>query len=98
MLMGGYLDDRLVNAHAFQDGKAIRAWAKEVGVVYKAAGDQHKLQLVARTGKEVKRARGFLAAIVMNNELVSLPKVSSPPPPQPPAPRFHPRALILVIQ
>ena len=86
MLMGGYLDDRTVNAHAFQDGKAIRAWAKEVGIVYRAAGDEHKLQLVARTGKEAKRAQGFLAAIVMNNELVTLPTVSSlpPPPPLPP--------------
>ena len=88
MLMGGYLDDRTVNAYAFQDGKAIRAWAKEVGIVYRAAGGEHKLQLVARSGKEAKRAQGFLAAIVMNNELVTLPKVSSLPSPPPLLPQL----------
>eukprot|EP00271_Cylindrocystis_brebissonii_P008702 TRINITY_DN23183_c0_g1_i1.p1 TRINITY_DN23183_c0_g1~~TRINITY_DN23183_c0_g1_i1.p1 ORF type:complete len:523 (+),score=69.17 TRINITY_DN23183_c0_g1_i1:35-1603(+) len=76
MLVDGYLDERAEGASAFKDGKAVRSWIKELGVVYVSNGEEFKLHMVARKGKEQTRGdEGFLSAINFGGEPMRLPKV-----------------------
>eukprot|EP00271_Cylindrocystis_brebissonii_P022317 TRINITY_DN8547_c0_g1_i1.p1 TRINITY_DN8547_c0_g1~~TRINITY_DN8547_c0_g1_i1.p1 ORF type:complete len:439 (-),score=60.08 TRINITY_DN8547_c0_g1_i1:1974-3290(-) len=61
MLMTGYYDDRLESASLVLEGKAVRTWIRELGIVWVADdGAEHKLRLAARGGKEVERGSGFM--------------------------------------
>lgn len=63
MLLRGYYDDRTEGAALVVDGKAVHTWIKELGLIWRAAGVDHKLRLAARDGKQQQRGIGFMRAI-----------------------------------
>jgi hypothetical protein len=77
MKMIGYLDTRTYGASLMKDGKAVRTWIKELGLLWKdaATGVTHALKMVARSGKEQKREDGFMGAIVLDG--VTLARMQS---------------------
>eukprot|EP00271_Cylindrocystis_brebissonii_P001440 TRINITY_DN116_c0_g1_i3.p1 TRINITY_DN116_c0_g1~~TRINITY_DN116_c0_g1_i3.p1 ORF type:complete len:495 (-),score=39.14 TRINITY_DN116_c0_g1_i3:294-1778(-) len=76
MLLDGYFDKRIKFAKAGKKETGHRSWIKELGIIYKSGGEEHKLHLVARKGKETSREKdGFVAAINVDNAPVELPKV-----------------------
>eukprot|EP00897_Mesotaenium_endlicherianum_P006402 jgi/Mesen1/5790/ME000293S04941 len=64
MLLRGYYDNRTEGASAMKNGKAIRTWIRELGVLWTdAQGVDHNMLLVARDGKKQERDEGFLARV-----------------------------------
>ena len=69
MKMHGYYDSRTVGASILHNGKAVRTWIRELGVVYKSAeGQEHKLHLAARAGTQQERGEGYLASAELDGE------------------------------
>lgn len=58
--MTGYLDTRNESATAFKDGKAVRTWIRELGLVWFEGGISHSFELSARNNGRVERGAGFL--------------------------------------
>lgn len=64
MKMRGYLDTRTVGASIMKDGKAVRTWIKDLGIVWLDESDaKHTLRLWARDGKSQTRDEGFLGGV-----------------------------------
>eukprot|EP00475_Leptophrys_vorax_P034165 TRINITY_DN5486_c0_g2_i5.p1 TRINITY_DN5486_c0_g2~~TRINITY_DN5486_c0_g2_i5.p1 ORF type:complete len:477 (+),score=33.97 TRINITY_DN5486_c0_g2_i5:99-1529(+) len=71
MLLRGYFDDRTEGAALVVDGKAVHTWIKELGLVWTSAdGADHKVRLVARSGKQQERGDGFMKAIEVDGSEV----------------------------
>ena len=69
MKMHGYYDARTVGASILHNGKAVRTWIRELGVVYKSAeGQEHKLHLAARAGTQQERGEGYLESAELDGE------------------------------
>ena len=69
MKMHGYYDSRIFGASILHNGKAVRTWIRELGVVYKSAeGQEHKLHLAARAGTQQERGEGYLASAELDGE------------------------------
>ncbi|CAI5494280.1 unnamed protein product, partial [Closterium sp. Naga37s-1] len=68
MLLRGYYSDDTENAALVVDGKAVHTWIKELGLVWFAAGADHKLRLAARGGKQQERGEGFMKTIEIDGE------------------------------
>lgn len=72
----GYLDDRTFGATKTQDGKAVRTWIREIGLIWRdGAGAQHTAVLVARKGPKMAReAEGYLASLVLDGRRMAVPR------------------------
>ncbi|CAI5491099.1 unnamed protein product [Closterium sp. Naga37s-1] len=71
MLLRGYYDERTDNsAAAVVDGKAVHTWIKELGIVWTAAGVDHKFRLAARSGKQQERGDGFVKEIEIDGAAI----------------------------
>ena len=75
ILLRGYLDNRTESATAISEGKGVRTWIREVGFIWTVDGVEHKVHMVARSGIEQTRGAGFLAAIEVDGESLSVPAV-----------------------
>ncbi|CAI5951096.1 unnamed protein product [Closterium sp. NIES-64] len=75
MLLRGYYDARTDNAALVVDGKAVHTWIKELGIVWTAAGADHKIRLAARSGKQQERGEGFMKSIEIDGEEIPRMKV-----------------------
>ena len=75
MKMHGYYDSRTVGASILHNGKAVRTWIRELGVVYKSAeGQEHKLHLAARAGTQQERGEGYLQSVSLDGQ--DLPRLA----------------------
>lgn len=76
MNMAGYYDERTVGASIIRNGKAVRTWIKELGVLWtdQTTGLQHSLKLKARDGKSEKREAGYMGSITVDGE--EIPRLS----------------------
>ncbi|CAI6002634.1 unnamed protein product [Closterium sp. NIES-64] len=74
MLLRGYYSDDTENAALVVDGKAVHTWIKELGIIWFANGDDHKVRLVARGGKQQERGDGFMETIEIDAE--EIPRMS----------------------
>eukprot|EP00850_Spirogloea_muscicola_P025670 SM003880S14418 [mRNA] locus=s3880:25:1094:- [translate_table: standard] len=63
MKLSGYLDSRTTGATALKNGKAIRTWIRELGILWSVNGVQHSAVLVARSGKQQERGAGYMQRI-----------------------------------
>ena len=77
MKMRGYLDTRTVGASIMKDGRAVRTWIRELGIVWDdaATGEKHTLRLAARDGKSMARDGGFLKTIEYDGQAMPLLKL-----------------------
>ena len=75
ILLRGYLDNRTESATVMHEGKAVRTWIREIGVIWTAEGIEHNLRMVARSGVEQKRANGFLEILEMDGVSQIVPQV-----------------------
>ena len=73
ILLRGYLDNRTESATVISEGKAVRTWIREVGIIWTADGIEHKVLLVARSGIEQTRGAGFLSSIAVDGETLAVP-------------------------
>jgi len=72
-LLKGYKDTRTNGATVGKDGKALRTWIKEAGLLWREkSGRSHTLHLVAR-GKEQARGSGFLASAMLDGMKLRIP-------------------------
>ena len=71
MHMIGYFDERTVGASVLANGKAVRTWIGNLGIMWKSGGESHSLVLSARKGPQVERGSGFLASAELDR--VALP-------------------------
>ena len=71
MHMIGYFDERTIGASILDNGKAVRTWIGQLGIMWKAKGESHSLVLSARKGPETERGSGFLASAELDH--VALP-------------------------
>eukprot|EP00270_Netrium_digitus_P021253 TRINITY_DN8_c0_g1_i3.p1 TRINITY_DN8_c0_g1~~TRINITY_DN8_c0_g1_i3.p1 ORF type:complete len:413 (+),score=71.52 TRINITY_DN8_c0_g1_i3:40-1278(+) len=69
-LFRGYYDGRTDLAKELVDGKLIRTWMTEMGILWKQGGSVHTLRLIARPGKEQDRGAGLLAGIEIDGQAV----------------------------
>jgi len=82
MKMHGYFGDRLVGASVLENGKAVRTWMRELGILWKSEGSAgntrtHSLYLKARSGPQRERGEGFLASAKLDGEELLPLKVCS---------------------
>eukprot|EP00475_Leptophrys_vorax_P022047 TRINITY_DN299_c0_g2_i4.p1 TRINITY_DN299_c0_g2~~TRINITY_DN299_c0_g2_i4.p1 ORF type:complete len:498 (-),score=2.48 TRINITY_DN299_c0_g2_i4:243-1580(-) len=81
MRMRGYYDTRTTGASIMKDGKAVRTWIRELGIVWTSPAEptrQHTLRLVARDGKSSERGGdGYLGAIEFDGRELPLLKLGS---------------------
>eukprot|EP00850_Spirogloea_muscicola_P013574 SM000093S24385 [mRNA] locus=s93:23231:24851:+ [translate_table: standard] len=70
MKLSGYLDSRTAGATAFKNGKAIRTWIRELGLLWTVNGVRHTAVLVARSGKQQERGAGYMARIEADGQEV----------------------------
>lgn len=74
MNMVGYYDDRTESASILDNGKAIRTWIRQLGIVWTFEGVEHKLRMVARSGSETNRGEGYLEKAELDGQI--LPKMA----------------------
>eukprot|EP00897_Mesotaenium_endlicherianum_P005465 jgi/Mesen1/4947/ME000247S04225 len=72
MMLRGYYDNRTTGATLIKNGKAVRTWIKEIGLIWNAEGAQHNVHLTARNGKQQERGDGFLASAVVDGRAMPL--------------------------
>eukprot|EP00271_Cylindrocystis_brebissonii_P017368 TRINITY_DN44_c0_g2_i3.p1 TRINITY_DN44_c0_g2~~TRINITY_DN44_c0_g2_i3.p1 ORF type:complete len:304 (-),score=43.83 TRINITY_DN44_c0_g2_i3:1022-1933(-) len=72
MKLTGYLDDRLESATLLKDGKAVRTWIRELGIMWvDYMGKQHRLSMLARPGQILKRGPGLLRSAFLDGKAIS---------------------------
>eukprot|EP00271_Cylindrocystis_brebissonii_P017364 TRINITY_DN44_c0_g1_i1.p1 TRINITY_DN44_c0_g1~~TRINITY_DN44_c0_g1_i1.p1 ORF type:complete len:463 (-),score=59.13 TRINITY_DN44_c0_g1_i1:854-2242(-) len=72
MRLTGYLDERTESATLLKDGKAVRTWIRELGIMWvDYMGKQHRLSMLARPGKISKRGPGLLRSAFLDGKAVS---------------------------
>lgn len=74
MEMVGYYDERTETPSVADNGKMIRTWIRQLGLVWTEEGVEHKLRLVARSGSETNRGEGYLERAELDGE--ALPKMA----------------------
>eukprot|EP00270_Netrium_digitus_P017262 TRINITY_DN6307_c0_g1_i1.p1 TRINITY_DN6307_c0_g1~~TRINITY_DN6307_c0_g1_i1.p1 ORF type:complete len:319 (+),score=58.76 TRINITY_DN6307_c0_g1_i1:385-1341(+) len=75
MLLHGYYDKNTAGATVVRNGKAVRTWIRELGILFKdESGKQHKFRMVARKGKQQERGAGFVSYIAYDD--MTLPKIT----------------------
>ncbi|CAI5976266.1 unnamed protein product [Closterium sp. NIES-64] len=72
MKMHGYYDKRTVGASVLVNGMAVRTWIRELAVIWRAVtgGEEHKLLMVARKGKDQEREDGFVDRIELDGQVI----------------------------
>eukprot|EP00271_Cylindrocystis_brebissonii_P010060 TRINITY_DN2606_c0_g3_i1.p1 TRINITY_DN2606_c0_g3~~TRINITY_DN2606_c0_g3_i1.p1 ORF type:complete len:497 (+),score=53.00 TRINITY_DN2606_c0_g3_i1:252-1742(+) len=76
-MLTGYLDSRTESATLIKDGKAVRTWIREVGMLWADSdGKVHTMDIAARVGTEVLRGEdGFVASMEVDGVAVAVPKL-----------------------
>jgi hypothetical protein len=75
MKLSGYFDDRTEGATAFnEEGKAIRTWIKELGLMWRSRGEEHTILMKARKGANQERGDGFMEEVLVDG--VAVPRLA----------------------
>eukprot|EP00271_Cylindrocystis_brebissonii_P017366 TRINITY_DN44_c0_g2_i1.p1 TRINITY_DN44_c0_g2~~TRINITY_DN44_c0_g2_i1.p1 ORF type:complete len:457 (-),score=43.55 TRINITY_DN44_c0_g2_i1:1016-2386(-) len=72
MRLTGYLDERTESATLLKDGKAVRTWIRELGILWvDYMGMTHRLSMLARPGKVTQRGPGLLRSAFLDGKAVA---------------------------